>query len=337
MQSDEKKELLRKLRDFQNENEYLRNENKKLQTILGSFSIKPASSLQTTENLFSTSFSSKEEIEYDLEQGINDKIGVFRDLFRGREDVYAVRWENRSGKSGYSPACSNEWDPLLCRKPCSKCPNSNYLQLTDSVIEDHLAGKKTIGIYPLLTDETCFFLAADFDKECWQDDINTFLHSCREIGVPAVLERSRSGQCGHIWIFFSEAIPAILVRKLGSSVLTNALSKRHKIGLDSYDRFFPSQDTMPKGGFGNLIALPFQKVPSENGNSVFLDADLNPYPDQWKFLKSIEKMSMAEVRRTVKDAEMSDSIIGVRTVKCDDLVTDDPWTLMPSKNYQSQN
>lgn len=180
-------------------------------------------------------------------------------------------------------------------------------------------------------------MAADFDKECWQDDINTFLHSCREIGVPAVLERSRSGQCGHIWIFFSEAIPAILVRKLGSSVLTNALSKRHKIGLDSYDRFFPSQDTMPKGGFGNLIALPFQKVPSENGNSVFLDADLNPYPDQWKFLKSIEKMSMAEVRRTVKDAEMSDSIIGVRTVKCDDLVTDDPWTLMPSKNYQSQN
>jgi len=304
MQNDDDKELRRKLRDLQKENEHLRNENKKLKTILESFSIKPASSLQLQKQSEDKRHIYIKDPEIGLKQNIADKVQLFRNLFLGREDVYAVRWENRSGKSGYSPACSNEWDPLLCRKPCSKCPNSDYLPLTDSVIEDHLAGKRTIGIYPLLTDETCNLLAVDFDKECWQNDIKTFLHSCREMGVPAVLERSRSGQGGHVWIFFSEAIPAILARKLGSSVLTNALSKRYKIGLDSYDRFFPSQDTMPKGGFGNLISLPFQKVPSENGNSVFLDADLNPYPDQWKFLTSIEKMSMAEVRRIVKDAEI---------------------------------
>jgi len=331
MQNDDDKELRRKLHDLQEENKHLRSENKKLKTILESFSLKSASSLQIAEDLDSKSLSSKKETESVSEQEINNKAKLFRDLFRGREDIYAVRWENKSGKSGYSPACSNEWDPLLCRKPCSKCPNNNYLPLTYSVVEDHLAGKKTIGVYPLLTDETCFFLAADFDKECWQDDIGTFLQSCQEIGIPAVLERSRSGRGGHVWIFFSEAIPAIEARKLGSAALTNALSKRHKIGLDSYDRFFPNQDTMPKGGFGNLIALPFQKVPSKNGNSVFLDADLNPYQDQWEFLKSIERIDPADVRRIVKDAEISNSVIGVQTVKCDDLAADDPWTLLPSR------
>lgn len=174
-------------------------------------------------------------------------------------------------------------------------------------------------------------MAADFDKECWQDDVRVFLKSCREMNVPAVLERSRSGQGGHIWIFFSEGIPAILARKLGSAVLTNALSKRHKIGLDSYDRFFPSQDTMPKGGFGNLIALPLQRRPREEGNSLFLNDNLKPYPDQWEFLASIKKMNPDEARYIVKNAERSNSVIGIRAVKYDDLTQDDPWTLPPSK------
>ncbi|MFH1700768.1 MAG: DEAD/DEAH box helicase family protein [Candidatus Zixiibacteriota bacterium] len=330
MQNETEKELLCKLRDLQEENKRLRKENGRLKTIIESFSIKPASSLQLQEQTDGESPVSNEVIEIASKRAIK-KVRLFRDYFQGREDVFAIRWENKAGKSGYSPACANEWDPVLCRKPCSKCSNSNYLPLTDLKIEEHLAGKKTIGIYPLLTNETCFFLAADFDKECWQDDVRIFLQSCCEMNVPAVLERSRSGQGGHIWIFFSEALPSILARKLGSAVLTNALSKRHKIGLDSYDRFFPSQDTMPKGGFGNLIALPLQKMPRENGNTIFLDDDLRPYPDQWKFLASIKKINPEEVRHIVKNAERSNSIIGVRAVNYDDLTQDDPWTLPPSK------
>ena len=139
----------------------------------------------------------------------------------------------------------------------------------------------TIGVYPLLVDETCWFLAADFDKDTWMEDVTAFLETCQTHNVPAVLERSRSGNGGHVWIFFSELIPASLARRLGSYLLTRTMENRPEIGLDSYDRFFPNQDTMPKGGFGNLIALPLQKKPRESDNSVFVDENFEPYPDQW--------------------------------------------------------
>ena len=331
MQSEEEKELRCRLDDAIEENRRLRRENNKLKAMLESFSIKTASSFQLSENSDNESLLSKDGIESESEQRIKDRVGLFRRLFRGREDVYAIRWKNKAGKSGYSPACSNEWDPVLCRKPCSKCPNGNYIALTDAVVKEHLTGNKIIGVYPLLIDETCHFLVADFDREHWQDDVSIFLRSCREMEIPAVIERSRSGQGGHVWIFFSGTITAMLARKLGSVVLTNALSKRHQIGLSSYDRFFPSQDTMPKGGFGNLIALPLQKKPREKGNTSFLDSDFMPYPDQWKFSSSIEKMNPADVQRIVRKAEKSNLVIGVRTVKYDDLAPDDPWTLPPSK------
>src|SRR5688500_17019853 len=141
------------------------------------------------------------------------------------------------------------------------------------VIQDHLTGKLTVGVYPLLIDETCWFLAADFDKTTWQDDVHTFLQTCSEWNVPAALERSRSGRGGHVWIFFEAPLPASLARKLGAAILTQTMERRHQLGLDSYDRFFPSQDTMPKGGFGNLIALPLQHMPRGYGNSVFLDVN----------------------------------------------------------------
>ena len=128
-----------------------------------------------------------------------------------------------------------------------------------------------MGVYPMLLDETCFFLAADFDKATWQDDVAAFLETCRQMNLPAALERSRSGRGGHIWFFFNEAVPATLARKLGAHILTETMERRPDIGLDSYDRFFPNQDTLPQGGFGNLIALPLQKRPRESGNSVFLD------------------------------------------------------------------
>jgi len=333
MKNEREKELLIKLQEAMEECERLRQENRNLKAQLSSSSSQLTPGPQIPSNDQTEIQSSDGETASGSELTPADKIPLFRSLFRGREDVYPVRWESRKGRSGYSPACANEWDSVLCRKPCSKCPNSKYLPITDAVIKEHLTGRKTIGVYPLLLDETCYFLVADFDKEHWQDDVRIFLKSCREMGIPVAMERSRSGQGGHVWIFFSEALPAMLARKLGSTVLTNALSKRHQIGLSSYDRFFPSQDTMPKGGFGNLIALPLQRRPREKGNSVFLDDDFVPYPGQWEFLSSIEKMRLADVQRIVREAERTNSIIGIRTVEHDDLAPDDPWTLPPSRRF----
>ena len=149
------------------------------------------------------------------------------------------------------------------------------------------AAISSMGVYPMLQDETCFFLAADFDKTHWQEDAAAFLETCRRMDLPAALERSRSGNGGHVWLFFAEAIPAALARRLGSHILTETMERRPDIGLDSYDRFFPNQDTLPQGGFGNLIALPLQKQPRELGNSVFLDEQCLPYPDQWAFLSGV--------------------------------------------------
>ncbi len=208
--------------------------------------------------------------------------------------------------------------------------------MTDQVIHDHLTGKLTAGVYPLLTDETCWFLAADFDKTTWQDDVRAFLQTCADWNIPAALERSRSGRGGHVWIFFDAPLPAGLARKLGAAILTRTMERRHQLGLDSYDRFFPSQDTMPKGGFGNLIALPLQQLPRSHGNSVFLAADFNPHPDQWSFLSSVRRMSFSEIETLVRDAERSDEIIGVRRSVTDDDSNEDPWTLPPSRKKKDQ-
>ncbi|MFC1736754.1 DEAD/DEAH box helicase family protein [Candidatus Hydrogenedentota bacterium] len=258
-------------------------------------------------------------------------MALFHSLFQGREDVYAVRWENKKGRSGYSPACAHEWDPLLCKKPCAKCPNPQYMTLTDDVLKDHLLGKLTVGVYPLRTDEKCHFLAADFDKSGWEADAKAFLETCREMGVPAAIERSRSGKGAHVWIFFSEPISAALARRMGSAILTRAMESRHHIGLDSYDRFFPSQDIMTKGGFGNLIALPLQRSPRKKGNSVFLNEDFEPYPDQWKFLESVQRMTEVEAERLVAKAAQGGKVIGVRLSLSDDSGAEDPWTLPPSR------
>ncbi|HEV7398112.1 MAG TPA: hypothetical protein VGN86_16490, partial [Pyrinomonadaceae bacterium] len=156
------------------------------------------------------------------------------------------------------------------------------------MIRDHLLGKQTIGVYPLLTDDTCWFVAVDFDKKSWEADACAFLKMCHETGVPASLERSRSGNGGHVWIFFASPVQAAMARKLASAILTRTMERRYALGLDSYDGLFPSQDTIPKGGFGNLIALPLQRGARDKGNSVFVDDQLQPYEDQWAFLSSIE-------------------------------------------------
>jgi hypothetical protein len=205
-----------------------------------------------------------------------EKIALFRSLFRGREEVYPQRFESaKSGKTGYSPVCGNEWVRGICEKPrikCGDCPHQRWLPVTNEVVRKHLSGVDergrpfVAGVYPLLLDERCFFLAVDFDEGDWVADSLAYLESCARLKVPAVLERSRSGKGGHVWIFFAEAIHATLARKLGSYLLTETMERRPEAGLKSYDRFFPNQDTLPRGGFGNLIALPLQKAARERGN-----------------------------------------------------------------------
>ncbi len=274
------------------------------------------------------------------------KIALFRSLFRGREDIYPRRFASRkTGKSGYAPACANEWVRGLCDKrtvKCAECPNRRFLPVTDEVVRCHLSGQDemghdfTMGVYPMLQDETCFFLAADFDKEGWREDAFAFTATCRHMGLPIALERSRSGNGGHVWMFFEEAVPAGLARRLGAMILTESMERRPDIGLDSYDRFFPNQDTLPRGGFGNLIALPLQRKPREQGNSVFLHDDFEPYSDQWAFLATLGRIARSRAEQLVHDAEGKGRIIGVRLAFPDDDDSDAPWLTPPSRRCKEQ-
>ncbi len=272
-----------------------------------------------------------------------EKIALFRSLFRGREDVYPKRFESmKTGKKGYQPVCRNEWVSGICEKPkirCENCAHREFLPITDIVVRNHLQGFDpqdisrrdfTIGVYPMLTDESCWFLAVDFDKASWQEDARAFLETCLLLNVPAALERSRSGSGGHIWMFFTEPVPAALARQMGAMLLTQTLEHRPEIGLDSYDRFFPSQDTLPKSGFGNLIALPLQKKPRKSGNSLFVDEQFVPYPDQWAFLTTLRRMSQSDIEALVKRAEKQDELLGIRLPVVDE-DSDYPWVAPPSR------
>ncbi len=270
-----------------------------------------------------------------------EKIALFRSLFRGREEVWPLRFESvKTGKAGYSPVCGNEWVRGVCEKPrikCSDCPHQKWLPVTDEVVRKHLSGVDdrgrsfVAGVYPMLLDERCFFLAVDFDEGDWKTDAAAYLETCGRLGVPAVLERSRSGEGGHVWLFFAEAIPAALARKLAAHLLTETLESRPEAGLKSYDRFFPNQDTLPRGGFGNLIALPLQKAAREQGNSVFVDEQLVPFEDQWAFLAGIQRIKKAQVEQIVREAEGRGRIIGVRMALPEDEDAAEPWKLMPSR------
>ncbi|MEW6490581.1 MAG: DEAD/DEAH box helicase family protein [Thermodesulfobacteriota bacterium] len=271
-----------------------------------------------------------------------DKIALFRALFRGREDVYSRRFESRkTGKSGYQPACANEWARGLCDKratKCAQCPHRRFLPVSDEAIGWHLSGRDkaekpfVMGVYPMLQDETCFLVAADFDKERWQEDAAAFAETCRRLGLPAAVERSRSGKGAHVWMFFEEAVPAALARKLASHVLTETMERRPEVGLESYDRLVPSQDTLPSGGFGSLIALPLQKAPRESGNSLFVDESFVPHPDQWAFLAAVRRIAPAQAEELVREAEGRGRIVGVRLPPTDeDTEGDAPWGAPPSR------
>lgn len=258
----------------------------------------------------------------------NDKVRLFSSLFRGREDVYAKRWENKSkGIAGYSPACGNEWKPGICQKPkvkCTVCKNQNFLPLDETAVDAHLRGRENsvAGIYPLLPDESCWFLAIDFDDGGWQQDVSTLREVCLLFEIPIAVERSRSGNGAHVWFFFEQPVAASLSRRFGSALLSYAMNKRHEITFKSYDRFFPNQDTMPKGGFGNLIALPLQKAARDNGNSVFINEDFLPIEDQWAFLAGIQRLSEENLEALISSL-CPGSELG--TLKTDDEEAPKPW------------
>ena len=230
-----------------------------------------------------------EQPSVDASSTAADKLALLWSLFGARADVYAQRWESASsGKSGWSPATKDRW--------AKGRPPRSYLPLTDDVFISHLRGNATIGIYPLLRGDTCALLACDFDKGTWALDALAYLDACHHNAVPAALERSRSGNGAHVWIFFDAPVAASAARAMGAALLRQAMTARAELDLSSYDRFFPSQDFMPKAGFGNLIALPLHGASAASGTTLFLDpTTMEPWPDQWAFLSSIARMTLDAV------------------------------------------
>ncbi len=261
---------------------------------------------------------------------------LFRSLFRGRQDIFPTRFvSKKTGKPGYAPACTNKFVTGLCALKtggkCSECSNQAFIPVADQVVIDHLKGRHVMGVYPLLEDETCWFLAADFDKSSWKEDVVAFAETCRSIGAPVAVERSRSGNGAHAWFFFTSPVLANVARRMGCFLITETMNRRHELSMESYDRLFPNQDTMPRGGFGNLIALPLQHEPRQQGNSVFLDEWCEPFADQWAFLASVPRIEPDTAEAIAREATRTGQVVGVRFAEVvDDEEAVAPWMRLPS-------
>lgn len=244
---------------------------------------------------------------------IDERIRLFQSLFKGREDVFARRWFSKTtGKSGYQPVCINEWKQGICDKKkyrCVICPNRNFAPLTTQDMYRHLEGKDeyccdVVGLYAIMQDNNCAFLCADFDdKNCkygYKEDVLAYVGVCREWLIPYAIERSRSGNGAHVWIFFEAPLPASKARRLGNAILTEAMTRNGQMSFNSYDRFFPNQDYLPEGGFGNLVALPLQGQARRKENSVFVDNDFLVYKDQWAFLYNLKKIRESTIDQLLR-------------------------------------
>jgi superfamily II DNA or RNA helicase len=243
------------------------------------------------------------------------RVALFASLFRGRPDVFATRWESTKnpGKTGWAPRCLNEWKPGVCEKPrvkCADCGHRRFVTWSEAEARRHLEGRQTAGIYPLLADETCWLVAIDLDGPCWRDDVDALRDSAREVDIPVLVERSRSGNGAHLWVLFSRPVTARVARAVGSLLLTCAM-RRRSISMASYDRLFPNQDTMPAGGFGNLIALPLQHARRAEGCTVFLGEDLEPCPDQWIYLAGVRRLDGEQAEQIARDAERAGETLGL--------------------------
>jgi len=242
------------------------------------------------------------------------KVALFASLFRGREDVFPHRWEKPAkGKSGWAPRCDNEWK-AGCNKPrvkCGECPNQAFPPPDEGELLRHLRGRHVMGAYPLLAGDMCRLLAIDLDERSWRADVMALREACRELGLIPAVERSRSGEGAHVWFFFSDPVQAALARRFGLMLLTDAMARSPTLGMASYDRLFPSQDTLPKGGFGNLIALPLQQEARQRGNTLFVDEGLEPFEDQWSYLESLPQIAPARLQELVARGLRDGDVLGV--------------------------
>jgi hypothetical protein len=226
------------------------------------------------------------------------KVAFFGALFAARADVYAVRYDNqRTGKSGWVPAVRGGWQKGVRHE------DRTYLPLTPAVLASHLKGEVHIGLYPLLDGDRCWWLAADFDGPEAMFDALMYVKAGRALQVPVALEVSRSGVGAHAWVFFTSPVPAEMARRLGTGLLREAMALRGRMSLASYDRLFPSQDLLPAGGVGNLIAAPLFRPARDNGATVFLDLEtLERHEDQWAYLSTLGRMTPAELKRAADRA-----------------------------------
>ena len=293
-----------------------------------------------------------------MKSPLEAKIRIFRAMFCGRDDVYARRWESKAGKKGYQPVCTNLWVRGVCpkcasfrgggktaKKPtanCAECPVRQFEPVSDRVIANHLRGKDeegglfVMGVYPLLADDTVKFAAIDFDKASWRADVHSVIEVLRELAIPVACERSRSGNGAHLWFFFEEPLAAGYVRDVLSFVLTLTMERNPSMGLDSYDRIFPCQNRVPKGGFGNLIALPLQGVPRQIGNSVFVNDDLVPHPDQWQFLSELPLIAKDKLLILRSRACSERRLIAPQ--RDEEIERNEPWALfVPSASQRGRD